>query len=1032
VEYDVILSIIYYLCGCFYMAFSATRIAAYINNKIVWLFVAFGSILSSWSFSLAISNAEPTAISSAFWRAYSANGWGTFSSFLLHFILILTKTDRRFKKRNMLIVLYLPALINVILIGPYGRLVDQYYQMVQTSFGWVNASPISAMSIWLNAYYITFSVASVLLLVNWWRKIDAHTPERREARGFIIAVLLFFLIEAVVELLPDILGKKSFPQLTVILLLVPIVMLFVVLKKAGFIENYRKIIRLDEHSEDITDDRSRLFKAVTVVFEMGGALSFLVGYFFMKKKLEPELFHAAALILMGVTVRAIPSMTSNKTAQNTIFLAVSTLGVLYFTVTNAATGALTIWAVYILFLLYTIILDSTFHAYIFTALYTIVQVVFWIIQPEITVVIDGSEYLTRIIIIVVSFIVVRYLSNEYSTKIEGFQRLAREQETLEKISSSFISINRENAYEKIDEMFEIAAGILGFAHAFLIEIGQDFEEATITNMYMKDDKRESLPYYPGKKFRTADFPMFQSLNAQHTPIICEDTTKLSFDDVGEQKEHFTAGGVHSFFAIPITIEDETVAILFVEYNDRIEDISLAESRFNFLKIVANILGDAKKKILYEERLYNFAYFDGTTKLANRNMLRIKLEQAIDNKKESDLIAVIDIELENLRVINDTFGHSTGEQVMIRSATILKNLLEECCDISRVGGEGFVVVLPNAKNNEQIAECAERVLAAFSHPVLTETGVEALFVVVRMGISVCPHDGMDTDTLLKNADLARYEAKNTNEEIVFYTEWLGNDISENTLLTNKLFQSLENDEFFLEFQPQMDCDTGKTAGIEALLRWTSDGTKRVPPDRFIPILEQTGLIYDVGLWVLEQTLQQHNRLIAKGFPPLRVSVNLSVVQFQGENFIRDVNKIIAESGVAPQYIELEITESLFSKDPEDVLKKLYQLKELGVRIAIDDFGKEYSSLNRLRMVPFDRIKIDKDIIDYIDVERKIAPITKNVILLARAFHAVTTAEGVETKAQADFLRSIACDEIQGYYYSRPLSPEALEEFLKGNE
>ena len=186
---------------------------------------------------------------------------------------------------------------------------------------------------------------------------------------------------------------------------------------------------------------------------------------------------------------------------------------------------------------------------------------------------------------------------------------------------------------------------------------------------------------------------------------------------------------------------------------------------------------------------------------------------------------------------------------------------------------------------------------------------------------------------------------------------------------------------------------------------------------------------MGLWVLEQALQEHKRLISKRFPPLRVSVNLSVVQFQKECFIPDFTRIIEESGVDPKYIELEITESLFSKDPEDVLNKIYKLKNLGVNIVIDDFGKGYSSLNRLKLVPFDRIKIDKEIIDYIDLDRKTAPITEIIILLGKTFRAGITAEGVETKGQADILRDIHCDEIQGFYYSRPLSPQALEEFLK---
>jgi EAL domain-containing protein (putative c-di-GMP-specific phosphodiesterase class I) len=295
--------------------------------------------------------------------------------------------------------------------------------------------------------------------------------------------------------------------------------------------------------------------------------------------------------------------------------------------------------------------------------------------------------------------------------------------------------------------------------------------------------------------------------------------------------------------------------------------------------------------------------------------------------------------------------------------------------------------------------------------------------------VYPDDGREADTLLKNADLAGYEARNNNEKIVFYTKRLENYIIENTLLTNRLFKALKNEEFFLEFQPQINCSTGKTAGVEALLRWTSDGNKRIPPERFIPILEQTGLIYDIGLWVLEQALQQHNKLIARGFPPLRISVNLSVVQFQGENIIRDFRKIIEESGVNPKYIDLEITESWISNHSDDIIGKLRKLKELGVNIAIDDFGKGYSSLHRLKFVPFDRIKIDKDIIQNLDFEGKKASIAEIIVLLARAFNAVITAEGVETKEQADFLKSVACDEIQGYYFSRPLSTKALEEFLK---
>ncbi len=350
-------------------------------------------------------------------------------------------------------------------------------------------------------------------------------------------------------------------------------------------------------------------------------------------------------------------------------------------------------------------------------------------------------------------------------------------------------------------------------------------------------------------------------------------------------------------------------------------------------------------------------------------------------------------------------------------------------IARTGEREFALVLRNVESIEQVKACAGRLLDAFDDSVSTEAGIDSLFVFIRIGISVYPDQGKDAVTILKNADLAGYEAQRINERIVFYTEQLESRTTENTILTNRLFDSLQNDEFYLEFQPQISCQTEKVAGVEALIRWSSGDSMKAAPDRFIPILEQTGLIYDVGLWVLEHALKEHKRLIANGFPPLRFSVNLSPVQFAGDNFILDVTKAIKESQVDPQYIELEITESFFSENPEDVIKKLHKLKDLGIKIAIDDFGGGYSSLNRLKNIPFDRIKIDKKIIDYINVEEKMTSLTEIIILLSRTFMASVTAEGVETKEQADFLKNKACDEIQGFYFSKPLLSEDLEEYLR---
>jgi diguanylate cyclase (GGDEF)-like protein len=1028
-NYSLILSIALYICGCFYMVFGAVIIAINAKSKVNRMFLHLTSSLAIWSFSYSISTSVPTAEMSAFVRSFSAFGWGIFSSLLLHFVLALTKTKIRLNRRLLYVALYLPALINVILFGPFGLLRDRHYLMEQTTFGWMNRTPMYTASIWLTAYYVVFSLATLIVLFRWWRSIESHTPKKRQATLFLASIMLLFLIEAVIDAIPDMLDKKFFPKMPVLFLIIPTVMLFIVLKKFGLIsETTRITYSFPEIKKYLAAERSRLFNTATVIFLLGGALSFLVGYFANKGSLERELLLALFLIFFGLLSRFIPVITKKHAVQDAIFLAICALGTFYFMIVNEETGALTVWAVYILFLLFTVILDDKNLASVFTVFCVIIQVLFWIIYPKVSVTIDGSEYATRISIIMLSYFIVRYLTNEYALKVKGYERFAIEQEALERISTSFISINRENAKDTIDEMLVMADEILQFSHAYLIDFSADHEDITILSTHVNDVESVPVPFQPGMKVDMATFPIVKPLVDQGTPMMCEDISHVSVEEDKEQRDFFMSRGVLSYFALPISVDGKVSAILIVEYSDPIE-ISIANNRLHFLKIIVNVLADAKKKILYEERLYKFAYFDETTKLANKSMLIKRLDQIINDRKGAEKIAVLDVELENFRNIIDTFGQSTGEQIMIESAKILEKLLGKSCNLARTGEGAFIIILPTEKNVNQIEAFAKKVLDSFSNPISTGTDVDALFVVISIGISVYPDDGGDATALLKSSNLASYEAKNTDKQIMFYTERLESQIAETTMLTNMLFKSSKNKEFFLEYQPQIRCETGKTVGVEALLRWTNDDNERIPPDRFIPILEQTGLIHDVGSWVLKEALEEHNRLVAKGFPPLRFSINLSVVQFQSEDFIPDVTKIVEQSGVDPKYIELEITESFFSENPTEIIELLYKLKGLGVSIAIDDFGKEYSSLNRLNRIPFDRIKIDKDIISYFDLERKRAPVTEGIILLAKFFNASITAEGVETKEQAEFLISLDCDEIQGFYYSRPLSTEALEEFLK---
>jgi len=958
----------------------------------------------------------------------SVFGWGFFHSLLLHFVLILTKTNRRLNKQIMLVLLYLPSFINVILFAPFGFLAEKQYEMVPDVFGWRNVLPANAGQTWINIYYITYSVIAFILLLRWWKKLEPDTPLKKQVTSFIISMTLPFVLGSITDILPGVLGLTQLPRFALPLLIFPTVFLFLTLRRFGFLIERTDAEFLHPDSDVSEESRLRLFETAAAIFIIGAVGAFYTGYFIGKEPLANQLLLAAIVIALGILLRFIPYMSKKHIVQNTLFLIASIVGMAFFIITHVNNGAATVWAVYIIFLLYTIVLNSKIHTHIFLAVTLAIQAILSMVYPELSITIGRSRYLERMFIIVLSYFAVKYLTNEYNSKLRGYQRFSKEQETLEKISTSFISVNKENAKEKIDEMFKLSAEILNFDNAYLFEFDENYEKAMVLNVYTKAVEDKLSVFGPGTSFQTADFPEVNTLISQNLPILCEDVAAISADEAGSQREFFMSRGINSFFALPIVMENKADGFFVIEYKER-SDERFTESRLNFLKIITNILGDTKQKVLYEEMIYDIAYFDESTKLANRNMLMKKLGQDINDIKDSEKIAVFNIELENLRMIKDGFGHNVVEQVMVKSAKMLESLLGNRSDIFRTSEGEFVVILHGAKNFEQIEEHANKLLAVFSQPISTDMETGALFVAARIGVSVYPDDGRDAKTLLKNADLAGYEAIRNNEDIVFYAKRLEEHIAENTLFTNKLFRSLQNKEFFLEYQPQVSCNTGKTVGVEALLRWTIEDDRRVPPDRFIPILEQTGLIYDVGLWVLEQALLEHNRLIAKGFPPLRFSVNLSVVQFEGEDFISDVAKIIKESRVDPKYIELEITESLLSENLMDIVKKLSKLKEIGISLAIDDFGKGYSSLHRLEMVPFDRIKIDKSIVDDIVLKKEKIVIVKTIISLAKDLMASVTAEGVETKEQLDFLKSMACDEIQGFYFSKPLPPEALEEFLK---
>jgi hypothetical protein len=329
-KYSPHLSLLYYLCGFFYMGFGTYAIDTNAKSYVNRLFVLAMSSTATWAFAYSISTSAPTAEASAYWRCMSVFGWGVFYSILLHFVLILTKTEIRISKWVLHTLIYLPAVINILLFAPFGYLAEKQYHMVKSDFGWVNILPGDSWRIWIALYYLVFAAASVLLLIRWWRNLEPQDPQKRLARNFLISVLFPFILGIATDTMPDILGIKYFPKLVVVFIILPVTMLSFTLRRSGLLlERPVEVFLPLKSDQPAGADRLRMFRTGASIFTAGSAVSFFIGYFALKGSTREEIFLAAILLLLGIFIRYIPRITKNHTAQNTLFLAVGSLSLFF-------------------------------------------------------------------------------------------------------------------------------------------------------------------------------------------------------------------------------------------------------------------------------------------------------------------------------------------------------------------------------------------------------------------------------------------------------------------------------------------------------------------------------------------------------------------------------------------------------------------------------------------------------------------------------------------------------------------------------
>jgi diguanylate cyclase (GGDEF)-like protein len=443
--------------------------------------------------------------------------------------------------------------------------------------------------------------------------------------------------------------------------------------------------------------------------------------------------------------------------------------------------------------------------------------------------------------------------------------------------------------------------------------------------------------------------------------------------------------------------------------------------------LAQALGTHLYMAVMQRRVENMirhqASHDRLTGLPNRLLFEERLSLALAYAHQwGEMLAVMFLDLDRFKTINDTLGHASGDLLLQQVAQRLSKCLKQNDTIARWGGDEFTLILPQVQSAHDATKIAKRIIKALKTPF--ECNGQELHVTTSIGIALAPYDGEDAETLLKNADIAMYQVKQQGKnDFQLYAADMNTQALDQLVLANDLYRALNRGEFLLHYQPQVNLKTGQIVAVEALVRWQHPERGLVPPSQFIPLAEETGQINAIGEWVLQTACAQNRAWQEAGLPPIQVAVNLSARQFQQQNLVQSVDRVLAETGLEAQYLEVEITETIAMQDVKVTILVLEKLQAMGVYISIDDFGTGYSSLATLKQFPLNTLKIDQAFVKDLTTDAKDAALIRAIVALGHGLDLTVIAEGVETAEQQEFLRSVGCNAMQGYWFSKPLPAEA---------
>ena len=973
--------------------------------------------LSTWALMAVLISHTGTTKDALLWTFFSVFGWGFVYTFLLSLLIHLTQYDKNMNRWKWAAV-YLPVLISISTVLYSFLSGEMERRMSYGPYGWVYSLELEPWTLWVRIYYFIMAAMVFYLLKKWKLK------EGDFFRGHLKRTVFYSALLSMLMGLPKVLGLYERFGLS-LLGLGPIHMLplcaglfYVLLKKAkvGQREEFT-IPKRGEYLSAKTHDK--IFFYVSQVYLMAGFLAFYIQVIVNESEVVRTSIMTATLFFIGLFIFFLLKVKISVRTRDDIINSILSLSIPFITLYFAEESIGFAWATPVVLLLVAVAFNNKNLLIATSAMSVITLLLLWIMYPQMAGSFESPEHLARLFVFFIIIGMAFFINDIYRKRQQQFER----QIDHERFVSDMVLLMSKARFKTVKSNLEI-----------LLEEMVYYMEADYGSIHIFSDIRDGV-HRKFEQYGRGDLDGIRK-NLKFSGVLdelLEDTKRVEHSEANIRR-------IIEIFKSRMSTEKVTVMIQPVVESEKVIGImclgafdrnSWDEGYQNSFDLIVKNLSSMLYKIKKEDELYRMAFYDGLTGLPNRTLFNRILQETLEDQEDGEVAAVLFLDLDDFKNINDLLGHSVGDKLLVEFVSRIKPLLQNDRYISRFGGDEFLMVLPHQRDAADVKKKVEEILSTAIGTFRFDE--REISTGASIGVALYPEDAKEPEDLIRYADLAMYSAKtNGKNQYVICTEDIKKKFIYEKEIENDLHYAIKNKEFTLYYQPRVSGVSEKIVGVEALLRWSHPQKGMIPPGVFIRIAERIGLMQEIDQWVFREACRQNLYWQRKGFRRISMSVNVTPMTF-AENFEgSDILKNLREGIWDPNYLEVEITENTMYFSPVSIRNRLNYLRSLGMSVALDDFGIAYSSLGRLHELPIDKIKIDRQFVVNLHEAQKGKNLFDGILNLGRSLGLKINVEGVETKEQAEFVKARGCDEIQGFYYHKPMPPEYVEVLLRKEE